>query len=500
MDYLDPQKRFRQTVLLVSGYVLIGIAIAFATVILLYAAYGFGFGKNGTIIQNGLLFFSSQPNPAKIYINGKYNGDQTNTRVELPGGVYSVKLTRTGYRPWQRTIEVDGGSVQHFDYPLLFPLNLVTKKLATSYVSPPGMTTQSPNQQWLVIQKPDVSDAFDVYDLTNPTKAPTELTLPSSVVTKATTTESWQVIAWADDNNHILLQHNYDGKVEYILADRTDPSQSVNLSTTLAADSYTQIGLDNLKYNQYYLYNAANDTLDTATLSSPTAVPLLSGVMDYQTYGNNTVLYVTATGAPAGKVEVKEQVGNNSYTIQSLDAGTSYVLNLTDYSGTQYVAVGAASEDKVFIYDSPVGQLQATPNHVPVPIQVMRLPSPNYLSFSTNAQYIMAESGQNFAVYDIENAHGYNYLAKQPLDAPQAHAYWMDGNRLDYVSGSKLIVFDYDYTNLQTLMSANPNYPVAFDPSYDYVYAIVPNSSNTTTYLNQTSLYTAADQPSPNNP
>jgi len=69
MDYLDPKKRFRHHVMLYVGYVLIGIAILIGTLVLLYQAYGFGLGKNGTVIQNGLFFFSSQPSPADIYVN-----------------------------------------------------------------------------------------------------------------------------------------------------------------------------------------------------------------------------------------------------------------------------------------------------------------------------------------------------------------------------------------------------------------------------------------------
>jgi hypothetical protein len=496
MDFLNPKTRFRQTVLLISGYILVGIAITIATVILLYQAYGFGFGKNGTIIQSGLLFFSSQPNPANIYINGTLNKSKTNTSIELPAGIYRVKLTRSGYRPWQRTIELDGGSVEHFDYPLLFPTNLVSKKL-TNYESAPGLATQSPDRHWLLVQLPNVSDSFYLYDLTNPTKAPTVLTLPDSIVGKATTTESWQLVSWADDSQHVLLQHTYDGKNEYILLDRSDPTQSVNLSQTLAADSYTQLTLDNKKYNQYFLYNATTDQLSSATLKTPTAVPVLNHVLAYQTYGTNTVLYTTPDGAPAGKVEVKEQIGSQSYTIRTLSDNTSYLVDLTNYSGTPYVAVGATSENKVYVYQDPVSQLNNTPNHVPVPIQVLQVSAPNYLSFSPNAQFIMTENGAQFAVYDIENERGYNYVAKQTLDAPQLHATWMDGDRLTYVSGGKLVVFDYDHANVQSLMNANPNYTPSFDPNYTYVFTLAPTSTATTapTALYQTSLYTPADQP-----
>jgi hypothetical protein len=132
MDYLDPKKEARHRVLLFVGYILIGVAILIGTLVLLYQAYGFGIGKNGTVIQNGLVFVSSQPNPANIYLNNKLNKSQTNTRLTLPSGIYQVRLARDGYRDWQRTIEVEGGDVQHFDYPFLIP-----SKLKKSPTTPP---------------------------------------------------------------------------------------------------------------------------------------------------------------------------------------------------------------------------------------------------------------------------------------------------------------------------------------------------------------------------
>ena len=63
MEYLDPKKHKAHLIRLAVGYLLIGIALILTTVILLYRAYGFGL-KNGEVIQNGLIFVSSRPNPA----------------------------------------------------------------------------------------------------------------------------------------------------------------------------------------------------------------------------------------------------------------------------------------------------------------------------------------------------------------------------------------------------------------------------------------------------
>ncbi|HXR49683.1 MAG TPA: PEGA domain-containing protein [Verrucomicrobiae bacterium] len=493
MDYLDPQKELRHRIILLVGYVLIAIAITIGTLILVYEAYGFGLGKNGNVIQNGLLFFSSQPHPANIYVNGILAKSQTNTRLVLPENIYHVTLTRSGYRPWQRTIELLGGTVEHFDYPFLIPAKLTTKK-EQPYNGAPGLMTQSPDRRWLLVQTPGSMTSFEMYDLTtSPLKTPATFSLPSGILTKATTNEKWQLDEWADDNRHVLLEHDYDGKSEFILVDRTNPDQSLNLNTTLATNP-PELKLVNKKYDQYYLYTPTTGDLQTATLASTKVAPALQHVLAFQSYGSDTILYVTNNGASPGKVLIKLQSGGQTYTLHSLPAGTNYLVDLTKYSGTLYVAVGAGSENKVYIYQDPIGQLAAQPKQALVPAQVLRVNNPNYVSFSTNAQFIVAESGTHFGVYDIENQKGYQFTTNLPLDTPQIHASWMDGDRLNYVSGGKLVMLDYDNNNRQTLTTASSNYVPAFPPNYHFVYAVAPSAATGQFELDQTALLTLTDQ------
>jgi hypothetical protein len=577
MDYLDPRKQLRQRFILPLGYVLIGVAIILATWLLVAVAQGFGRGKNGAVIQNGLAFFSSQPSPAGIYVNGASKPlKTTNTRLYLPEGTYAIQLKRTGYRTWQRTVVLNGGSVEHFDYPLLFPTTMTAKPVQT-YASAPQLSTQSPDRRWLVVSQPGSLTDFDVYDLKSNTPATTlsKLSLPAGLLTKASNpaSESWQLEEWADDNQHLVLQHNYDGKTEYILIDRTDATKAQNLNTVLSLSPTDPIKLtlDNKKYDQYYIYDSATtgtaagttttsttgtttlpatttaagsaSTLQTASLKTPAQVPLLDHVLSYQTYGSNTVIYVTDSGAPAGKVEVKllqGGPGGKIYDIRTLPAGTIYLLDLATYNGTPYLAVGASSDNKVYIYQDPISHLTAepaattpstaqptsaatqagsttkssstapssqtaptTPTALANPdldsIQILHVTAPNYLSFSDNAQFIMTENAGEFAVYDIENKQLYHYTIPQPLDAPQIHASWMDGDRLTYVSGGKLIVFDYDAANRQTLIPAAAQYLPAFTPDYKNLFTLAPAPIAPTTTadqfdLSQTSLLTPADQ------
>jgi hypothetical protein len=266
------------------------------------------------------------------------------------------------------------------------------------------------------------------------------------------------------------------------------------LTQTLGLADSATLTLDNKKYDQYYIYNSADQSLQTATLSSHTPTPVLAHVLAYQTYASNIVLYVTDDGAAAGKVVLKLLSSGQTYSIHQLPANTSYVLDLTEYSSTLYVVAGAASENKVYIYNDPIGQFNSNAKNAVVPVRVLHVMKPNYVSFSTNAQFIVAENGQQFAIYDIENNVGYNYTDPAALDAPQAHATWMDGDRLTYVSNGKLSVLDYDGTNQQSLMPAASGYMPFFAPDYSFIDTLAPTSSAGQATLSQTSLFTPADQ------
>jgi hypothetical protein len=492
MDYLDHKKEIRQRIILFVGYALVGLAIIIATVVLWYQSYGYGVNKKGDVIQNGLTFFSSHPNPANIYLNGKPSNSTTNTRLSVAAGVYSIKLTRDGYYDWQRNIEVVGGDVQHFDYPLLFPKTVTTKNIQ-NLTSPPGIVTQSPDHRWLLIQSTPSLLQFNLYDLKNPDKAAVGVSLPASILAKATNSENWLLVEWATDNRHVVLRHNYDNKTEYILVDRDQPSLSINLNANLGINP-TKLTLNDRKYDQYYIYDAATFSLARTSLKTPISSPVLQHVLAYKTYGNDTVLYVTDHGSAPGRVGLKLMVGNSTYQIRTLSAGSDYLLDLTKYGGVMYVVAGAASDNRVYVYRDPIRQLQSQPKLPAAFAHVLHVDKPNYVSFSSNAQFIVAENGNKFGVYDIENKAGYHYTTTQPLDSPQLHATWMDGHRLNYVSGGRLNVFDYDYLNLRSFVAQDANYLPAFSPNYKLVHTITAAPTAGQLSLSQTSLLAPADR------
>ena len=498
MDYLDPKKEARHRIVLFTGYACIAVAIGLTSMVLLYQAYGFGVQKNGNVTQNGLAFFSSQPNPANVVIDGKPTRYSTNTRVSLASGVYNVDLSRAGYNSWKRTIEIKGGGVHHFDHPFLIPSTLTTKEVK-AYSPAPGFTAQSSDRRWLMVQQPNSILGFDVFDLKSPEKPPVILNLPANLVTKTTGPQSWKYVSWASDNENVLLEHVYDGKSEFVLVNRTAPEESRNLNNLLGVQP-SKLTLIDKKFDKYHLYNQTNRTLQTASISAPTPVTVLENVIAYKSYGNDTILYATDKDQPAGTIVIRLKSGDNTYNIRTFAAGSNYLLDLTKYSGDLYVAAGSSALGKVYIYKDPIGQnntidrSQSPAKKSNPPVSVLRVNAASYMSFSNSAQFIMAQNGNQYGVYDFENERVYNYTTSQPMDSPAVNATWMDGSRLSYVSGGKTFIFDYDYTNPQFLSPAGSNYLPAFSPNYKAVYTFRPAAIPAQINLVETSLRTVADK------
>lgn len=499
MDFLDPQKERAHKIRIMTGYVLIAIALVLTTVVLLYQAYGFGVDKNGNVIQSGLVFISSTPTPAHVFINGTQNPKDTNTRLLLSSGQYNFDLKRAGYRDWHRAITVEGGSVERFDYPMLFPTTLTTTAFKTYPAAKQSVqfATESPDRHWLLVQPGNDEASFDVYDLSNAknTIPNQQISIPTTAFspTQANTSYSWELIQWSTDNQHVVLRHSFQkagqAATEYVLVDRQDPTKSVNLTSTWGMNP-TQIEMKNQAYDQYYLFDQSTAQLLTSSLQNPTPKVYASNVLAFKSYGDNVMLYVTTDGAPASHVVVKWQDGATTYTLRALPFGGPYFVNLTQYSGDWYAAIAAASEGRVYIYKNPISMLQS--QKLAVPAYELKIPNVNYVSFSSDARFIVAENGDQFGIYDNMNKKGYAYiLGDHPLDTPALHATWFDGAHLSYISGGKATVFDFDGANLQTLNEANSSFPPMFDRDYEFLFSL--SQTNGSTSLNKTALRIPAD-------
>lgn len=480
MEFLDPRAERRHNILLFVGYGLIAIAIAIASLVLLYWSYGYSLTNEGEVQQNGLVFVSSQPAGAGVTLNGKPQTAKTDARLTLAAGSYDLRLKLAGYREWRYDFKVQGGDVQRLVYPKLFPTKLVTSSIRY-FEATPQLVTQSPNQRWLLIKQAATPNAFTQYDLRRSAEpVASEFSIPTETITAGDGAQSWSVVEWASDDQYVLLDHGFTSEGtaghEYVLCNRASPDRSLNLTTSLGLTADEDLTLFDKKFDKYYVYNKQTKILRAVTSNGKLLTDQREHVLAYKTHGDDKVLYVTDTaenGQPLnGTVNVVLHEGSRRQVLRQLPATSpGYLLNLAQYENDWYLAVGATDGKGVYLYRNPIEQATAA-TQLPRTWRFMRVSNPSNVSFSANSQLVLTENAQTCVVYDAENIEVKRFTLQRPLDAPQTELRWMDGHHLTYVSGGKTIVVDYDNQNAVELQATLPQFTPYFSGDFKYVFSL----------------------------
>ncbi len=115
-------------------------AIAFYSFVMLFfillpviLAYSLGYHidfKELKIYKRGIIYITSHPTGAFIYINGKLHTDLTPAQIEeLKPGTYRMEVRREGFYPWEKEVVVKPNMVTKAEHIILFPIVQETKRI-----------------------------------------------------------------------------------------------------------------------------------------------------------------------------------------------------------------------------------------------------------------------------------------------------------------------------------------------------------------------------------
>lgn len=470
------------------------MAIALGAVILVYSTSGYGFNtKTGEIVQNGLLFVDSKPGNAGIYLNGKPANTSTAARLVLPAGNYTLGIKKTGYRDWQRPVELDQNAVARYVYPFLFPQkSLVTP--VKNYIAQPPLLTQSPDHHWILVQDPNALASFDEFDTSSLTAPITPLQIPTNILSNPNAADgALNLVEWSTDNVNVLLQHTFAGSSEFIVFNRADPAKSFNVNKMFGVEP-TQVALRNKKISQLYIYMQNGGTLALGdTGSGVLNTSFLTNVLAFKAYGNNILDYVTQQNVAAGLAQARIWDNGKSYPLYTFTAGTTYLVDTASYSGDDYYAAGSNTAGRVNVYKNPLHNLEDSAIGKATPSFFLKADGASKLSFSDNARFIELEGGQNFGVYDFETGDRYEYTLQTPVNAPLR---WMDGHRLmGQTASGQIFVMDYDSANPQTLGPTLISMGGYFSNDYNQLYTLAAASGSTNVILEHIDMRAGVDLP-----
>ncbi|HEX5797922.1 MAG TPA: PEGA domain-containing protein [Candidatus Saccharimonadales bacterium] len=491
MDFLDPKKKRSRQIRLHIGHALMVLLVAVATYLLVSFAYGFKIDeKTGEVIQDGLLYIDSAPDGAQLSINGKYY-DDTNTRVSLPEGDYTIDISKEGYRPWHHSLRLEGGEVERITYPALFP-NVIDPTSIKDFDNKISLATQSPDRRWVIFARQNDLNSFIEYDLNekvNDLPQSQELALGDSLFTKADGSHTLTLVEWSTDNKHFLLKHRWKSGSEFVMINRDKPEESFNLSRLLSKqpDKVTMI---DKKFDKLFLYNSADKTLDKYNVADRELTRFANEILSFKPHGSDKVLLSRINQDNQKMAEVVLIEGNKEYIIRDVPAIKNIPLDIAQSDGDWYAAISEVKAKRTFIYKNPQQLFVESPNTENVLTIMLTNDAPiDDLSFSNNARFISSRSGQQFSVYDTEKNERFRYTIKDKFseDTPPV---WMDGHRIQAYSKSKIIVFEFDGANKQTLISADPSLPIFFDRDYTELYSFnTPEGENSSSlFLSQLRL------------
>jgi hypothetical protein len=477
MDFLDPKKKRAHTIRLLVGYCLVAIAILLATMLLLFAALGYGINRStGEVTQNGLVFVDAHPEAANIRINGQDKG-QTDHRFVFEAGRYTLELSRDGYRNWSKDFTVEGGGIVRLVYPFLFPSQLVTSTITTASVTP-DLVTNSPDRHWIVMHSPDQLTTFQVVDTSTKQNTAAPITVSTALFGTHTGAQTLEFVEWSTDNRHMLLKHSFTGGYDYIILDREKPAESLNISQVMGRN-YTSVTLFDKQSDKIYGYDANGGILQSVDLKSKVATNVVSNVLAFWPYKDTNVLYTTTQGAVEGKAAVHLRDGQTDYLLRDLAVGPKYLLNLAEFDGDMYLSAASSSDGKLYIYKNPLTALKKNDQSLNIPLLLLKLDNPDFVTFSANARFISLQAGSKFEIYDAETKQQYRFDTKLPLNAGEK-ANWMDGHRLMLVSGGKMHVFEFDGLNMQTLVTTQAGFIPGFDRDFTAMFTYGPQGTDAT--------------------
>ncbi len=399
--------------------------------------------NDGTL--NGLLFLQTAPDGADVYINGRKEQDTTPSKLSLADGVYTITFKKNGYADWSKDLSLRGGEVSFVTYPRLTPTSLSTSVIntSTSYVP---QTSQSRDKRWIIFHQESSLMGWQVYDLEHASTPPTVVTLPIELFgDNQSPVVSASVVEWAEDNTHLLFKYLLQsGQVYYFVCSRaSDASACQNLTAYYGLPADSTLGLWDGKWDQYYIIDSAQN-MRRAELKSPTLSGLVVPGKVTRLYALSDERFVFATAVSDTKTEVKLYTKSRTITLGSFDAhAEDFVFASAGFNRNEYVAVGAASLPKTYVFKNPLKTADA--DAAAAPSILLPMPSTS-LAFSSGNRFLFAAGLTQHYVYDFERKQQQK-VTFDHIESPMQIG-WVDASRLFVLGSDQQLWFtDFDGDN-----------------------------------------------------
>lgn len=454
-------------------YALMTFSMLGLLIVLMMAVLGYQFDINTRSVERtGLVQYNSFPRSATVTVDGKVAG-RTQAKSNVLPGARQFAMNLSGYEPWQKTVNIQEGTLTWLSYVRLVP----TQKTITSSLSLPSLNTvlSSPDERYMATWRvedgvPSVG-LVDFRSSDNPVitehVATTEqvggLELDNPAVSRKFT-----VTSWSANSRYFVTKHEYslgDGSshTEWLWSDRDALASTVNLD---ALFGFSADDVQPMRSRGVFIL-ADNDVRQAAIGSGTLSRPLVTQVDSFSLRDDDVLTYASQTDSDM-VVGVWKRGGPAPVTIASYPKGGDSRPHIASsrYFNKDTVAVAMGQQVTFYRGDIPttdegLAAFLQTGSTFMFNRQVERL------QFSATGRFLIAEDDKNFVSYDLERKD----VSQNVRKYSSSKLGWIDDYHTAQVDETGVLTMqEFDGLNTNLLMEVSPELDHVLTQDGRYLY------------------------------
>ena len=375
--------------IIIAGYVSVALVVLGVSGALV--AYGLGYAydiKTGRLIRTGLVIIQSDPAGVLVSRNGHSTKKKTTYRASFEAGSYLFELTKDGFRPWHKALEVIASEVTLAQYAILLPVNPATHVLDSR--SAIVAQSISKDHRHLAYVAAGAEPAVYSLDVSADNAKPAKLYSPAAATAEAPA-EVLTGVTWSDDASHVLIISTVGAEtIHHLVA--ADGTSVINLTQTYG---FNFTGLTFSATDWHQLYWVSTDGLRRLDVGSKVVSAVLAERVGQFVVAPGRVLYVQASLTGVRSVWSIDSGGRTQELIPALPESDTYALDAVTYKGQEELAVVPAKTGVGTLYSGIYG---------PTPVAKTIARGVTSAQFSPDGHVLAFSGPTNITTYDLERS------------------------------------------------------------------------------------------------
>jgi hypothetical protein len=414
------------------SYVLLGVAIISATIILVAVGEGYSYDfRTNQFVLNGLLVIDTAPVSGTVYIDGKTTHHSAPYRTTLRSGEYDVEIQHDGYTTWRKHVLIQPSEVTDLSAVLLIPTTLTSDPVAPA-ANIAGLFP-SLDRKHLAYVASDTDQAVWVVNADH--KQATKVYVPP-VATADKPASTVTSVAWSADGSHLLLASTATTGTTYLLV-AASGGPVTDISDLF---KFNLAGIHFSNYDWHELYWASPEGLRKLNVDAKTvSVPLADKVSAYSFAGDH-IIYIQSTSLGQAVYSMDRSGNDKKLLVESIAESDSYDLSYANYRGRDLLAIVPKQSTTATLYLDIYGS---------TPTSVVVSKSADHVLFSDDGRYLAFYSSAGFGSYDIERTQ--LALSSRSLGAISSFN-WLDNYHVLLGVGDNVAIAEADGENVTNLV------------------------------------------------